>query len=260
MPVDTEHIHVEFDESSRIITVTLDNQPLNICNRFFYNEITLVFREINLHGGYSVVLLKSACRHFCAGGELEEIQMMSSMENVNIIAGGAAEAMEAIYNCQYPVVCAVNGKAIGAGAAIAAVCDVCIAEENAMFSVPEMTCGSICAAEFLEMVIPRRLARYYIFTGAALTAQEMKHWGAVLDVVPKERLQERALEVAQKIAMQSPLALVYMKKKMNENDNERLGEKFMNESTCTPLYNATEDCKEAYRAIKERRTPVYHGR
>lgn len=256
----TEHIHIDADDESRIITVTLDKQPLNICDRYFYNEISMAFREINLMEGYCVVLLKSNCRHFCAGGELEEIQLMHSQENVNIIARGATQAFEDIYNCKYPVVCAVHGKAPGAGTCIAAVSDVVIAEEGALFAMPEMTAGSICAAEYLELIIPKRLARYYIFTGSFLTAQEMKKWGAVLDVVPKEQLYDRAMEVAKQIAQQSPLALAYMKKYMNENDDDRLSEKFMSGSRLTPIYNATEDCNEAYWAIKEKRKPVYRGR
>ncbi len=259
--MNTEHIKVDADKESRIITVTLDHQPLNICNRFFYNEIVMVFREINLMSGYSVVLIKSNCKHFCAGGELEEIQFMHDQEHMEMIAGGATAAFDAIYNCQYPVISAIHGKAIGAGTCIAAVSDICIATETALFAMPEMTAGSICAAEYLEMIIPRRLARYYVFSGKFLTAQEMKHWGgAVLDVVPEEQLYERAMEVAKEIAVQSPIALAFMKKKLNENDDERLSEKFMNASKMTPIYNQTEDCREAYNAIKEKRKPVYHGR
>lgn len=255
-----EHIIMEADPESRIITVTMDNQPLNICDRFFYNELEMTFKEINLMDGYSVVLLKSNCRHFCAGGELEEIQYMKDHTHMEQIAGGAVAAFDAIQFCRYPVVSAINGKAMGAGCCIAAVSDVNIASDKTLFSMPEMTAGSICSSEYLEMLIPRRYARYYIYTGKFITAQEMKHWGGVLDVVPVDQLYDRALEVAQEIALQSPIALAFMKQKMNENDADNLSEKFMNSSQLTPVYNQTEDCKEAYFAIKEKRKPVYHGR
>lgn len=255
------NVLLEVNSATRIATITLNKQPLNICEQHFYKEIKDAFDQVSaMDSGVAVVLLKSDCKHFCAGGELEEIQMCSTKENLDIIAGAAAGCMAAIYNCRYPVVAAVNGKAIGAGSAMAACCDVVVATDNAKFSVPEITAGFIGASEFLEMVIPRRLARYYIYTGEALTAQEMQRWGAVFDVVPPEQLLTRATEVAEKIAKQSPLALSYFKAAMNHNDDERLVEKYFHEAEYTLKYNGSEDCKETYRAFKERRAPVFQGK
>ena len=256
------NVIVSHDKASKLITITLNKQPLNICEQHFYGEIKEAFDRVSaMTEDVAVVLLTSGCRHFCAGGELEEIQACSTKENVDIVAGAAAGCMAAIYGCRYPVVAAVNGKAIGAGAAIASCCDVVIAADNAVFSVPEITAGYIGASEFLEMAIPRRLARYYMYTGDRLTAQEMKHWGAVLDVVPAEELLERAEQVAKKIASgASPLALAYFKAAMNHNDDERLVEKYLHEAEYTLRYNQSEDCKENYRAFKEKRKPVFHGK
>ncbi len=256
------NILVSHDKENKIYTITLNKQPLNICEQHFYGEIKRAFEHVNtLTDDIAVVLLNSACKHFCAGGDLDEIQMCSTQENLDIIAGAAAGCMGAIYNCRYPVVAAVHGKAIGAGAAIAACCDVAIAADNAIFSVPEITAGFIGASEFLQMVIPRRLARYYIFTGDILTAEQMKHWGAVLDVVPADQLTERAAQVAKKISSSaSPIALAYIKASMNHNDDERLVEKYLRSAQYTLKYNATEDCKENYLAFMERRRPVFRGR
>lgn len=259
--INLSNVLISHDKKEKIVTITLNKLPLNICEQNFYREIKAAFDQVNaMEDDVAVVLLQSACRHFCAGGELEEIQQCSTREKVNEIAGAAAGCMGAIYSCRYPVVAAVNGNAIGAGCAMAACCDVVIASDTTKFVVPEITAGYIGASEFLEMMIPRRLARYYIFTGAPITAQEMKHWGAVLDVVPQERLSDRAIEVAKQIAAQSPLALCYFKEAMNHNDDERLAEKYFYEAEYTLKYNGTEDCKETYRAFKEKRKPVFHGR
>lgn len=247
-------------DKERIAVVSLKKEPFNICERKFYEEIVSAFRDINLMDDISVVILKSGCKHFSAGGDLNEIQMCYTQQNVEIISGAVASCMEAIYSCRYPVIAAVHGKAIGAGTAMAASCDVCIAADNALFSVPEIKAGYIGASEFLEMFIPRRLARYYIYTGEPMTAAELKQWGAVLDVVSSEQLEERALAVARKIAEQSPLALTYFKAAMNHNDDERLREKFMHESTYTLKYSQSLDCKETFLAFKEKRVPNYQGR
>lgn len=81
-----------------------------------------------------------------------------------------------------------------------------------------------------------------------------------MDVVPSPQLEERVLSAARKIAEQSPLALTYFKEAMNLNDNERLREKYMLESTYTLKYNHSSDCKETLLAFKEKRAPKYQGR
>ncbi len=252
--------NVTVEKKGRIIYVTLGKQPLNIMEQNYYREIRQVFEEINQLDGYCAVVLRSACKHFCAGGQLEEIQSCSTPEGTNIVAGAACNCMSAIYSCKYPVIASVHGKCIGAGIAIALSCDVIVASEDATFTLAEIKAGYIGASEFLEMGIPRRLARYYIFTGETMTVQQWKDWGAVLEVVPRDQLEAKSNEVAAKIAEQSPLALVYFKEAMNINDDERLAEKYMLESTYTTKYNASEDCKETFRAFKERRKAVYQGR
>ena len=256
------NIIISHDKESKVVTITMNKQPLNICEQNFYREIKRAFDQVSaMADDIAVVLLNSGCKHFCAGGDLEEIQACSTKENIDVIAGAAAGCMEAIYGCRYPVVAAVNGKAIGAGAAMAACSDVVIAADNATFAVPEIVAGYIGASEFLEMAIPRRLARYYVFTGDFLTAEQMKHWGAVLEVVPAGQLLERATAVAKKIASgASPLALAYAKAAMNRNDDEQLANKYFHEAEYTLKYNASEDCKENYRAFKEKRKPVFHGK
>ena len=253
------NVLVAVDAQSRIATVTLNKQPLNICEQNFYGEIQAAFEQLNTRRDISVVILNSACKNFCAGGDLSEIQMCSNEENVAKISGAAVGCMGAIYSCKWPVIAAVNGKAIGAGVALAASCDVCIAAEDAVFSLPEITAGYIGASEFLQLLLPRRHARYYVFTGDAMTAQEMWRLGGVLDVVPAEKLMERAVTAAKRIADQSPLALAYFKEAMNHNDDERLAKKYMHEATYTLKYNSSYDCKETFAAFRERRKPLFRG-
>ena len=63
------NVLLDINLEARIATVTLNKQPLNICDRHFYREIKGIFEEINLMDDISVVILKSDCKHFCAGGD-----------------------------------------------------------------------------------------------------------------------------------------------------------------------------------------------
>ncbi|MGL5513162.1 MAG: enoyl-CoA hydratase/isomerase family protein [Sporomusa sp.] len=252
--------NIKISVKNGIAVITMDKQPLNIVEKGFYIEIKEAFDKVSAMPDVSVVILNSNCRHFCAGGDLNEIKSITDEETKTIVCGAVVACATAIYECKQPVIAAVHGKAIGAGTALAACCDIIVAAEDAIFSVPEITVGYIGASEFLEMIIPRRLARYYIYTGKPLTALDMKSWGAVLDVVPRESLMDSAYKIANEIALQSPLALKYFKAAMNHNDNERLGEKYLHEADYMLQYSATEDFKETMDALFEKRKPIFKGK
>jgi len=254
--------NITYEIQGKIAIVTLQKAPYNICNRSFYGEIADTFEEISTLEGLSCVILKSAMKVFCAGGEFQEIQTIGSIsreqayENIK----ECTRCMSSIYGCRYPVIAAVNGKAIGAGTALASCCDIIIAEERTMFSVPEVSVGFIGASEFMQQLLPSRLTRYYYFTGKPISAMEVKSYGGVLDVVPTEALMDRAMEVAQELCNVSPLALRYAKKALNENDNARLVEKYMNEYDYTLEFSQSEDYKEAIQSMIDHRKPDYKGK
>jgi len=254
--------HVSYEVQGKIAVVTLQKAPYNICNRSFYTEIADTFEEISSLEGLSCVILKSAMKVFCAGGEFQEIQSIGGMapEQAYTGANACTRCMASIYGCRYPVIAAVNGKAIGAGAALAACCDIVIAEEKTVFSVPEVSVGFIGASEFLQLMLPPRLARYYYFTGKPIPAAEVKAVGGILDVVPAQQLMERVMEVAEELCAVSPLALRYAKEALNSNDNARLVEKYMHEYEYTLQFSKSEDYKEAIQAMIDHRKPAYTGK
>jgi enoyl-CoA hydratase len=246
----------------KIAIVTLDKKPLNIFDKEFYTEIKFFMNALNSREDYDVVILRSGCKHFAAGGDLNDIKEIINFGGdfaVSLLTT-VAGTMGTIINCKKPVIAAVNGKAIGAGTAIAASCDIIIADENAEFSIPEITVGIIGATEFLEILIPRRLARYYVFTGKPITAQEVKSFGGILDVVAKDKLMERALEVAREIKVLAPKSVTLLKKALNDNDNERLGEKYMHEAELGLQFYQSDDAKETIASVFEKRKPVFTGK
>jgi enoyl-CoA hydratase len=252
--------NITLEIKDKIAIVTLDKKPLNVCNRFFYTEIKCFMEALNGRDDYDVVVLRSGCKHFCAGGDLQEINDIINKcdhDFSTLVARSCSQAMGSIINCKKPVIAAVNGKAVGAGTAIAASCDVIIADEDAVFSIPEITVGIIGAAEFLELLIPRRLARYYVLTGKPITAQEMKTLGGILDVVPKDNLLERAIDVAREISRLAPMSVSLFKQCLNDNDNERLNEKYMHGAELGFKFHCSNDAKETIAAILEKRKPSF---
>ena len=254
--------NVVYEVKDRVAVVTMQKAPLNICNQAFYSEIADVFEEISSRDDLSCVILTSGLKVFSAGGEFQEIQSLEEMtqEQANTAVSQCTRCMASIYGCKYPVIAAVNGKAIGAGVALTASCDIVVAGEKVTFSVPELTVGFVGASEFMQRLLPANLLRYYYYTGKAITATDLMTFGGILDVVPQERVMERAMEVAKDLCNISPLALRYAKAALNENDDAKLVEKYMNEFSYTLKFARSDDYKEAVQSMIDHRTPHFTGK
>lgn len=256
---------VDLEVKDYIAVVTLNNPRFNIMTRELMREFAEVMKGVDMRNDVRVVLLRSACPDFCAGADVNYVRGLGDYQNKNqaelqaeMDLGGNMFA--SIYNCRFPVVIAAQGRMIGGGAVLACCADVRIAAEGTVFCMAEINVGWIGASAFMEVLVPRRLARYYMFTGHPITAEEVRSYGGLLDVVPMERLEERAMEVCKEIARFSPLGVQYFKAAMNKNDDERFAEKFACEYEYSMRHCRTEDFKEAIDAFFEKRKPEFKGR
>jgi len=247
-----------FEKSNHIGILTLNKPPFNIFDGSFYREIKAAFEKINEMDDIFVVIINSMFKHFSGGGDLKEIQSVTE-ENAAYIMQAVADCMTAVYTCKKPTIAAVNGRAVGAGTAFAASCDIIIASENARFSLPEISVGFIGAAEFLELLIPRKAARYYTYTGKEIPKNKLLAWGGIHAVVPDGKLMDEAVKVAEELMESAPYALSCFKEVMNINDDEKLAEKYMRGCSYFIRNSMTEDFKECHHALKDKRKPLYKG-
>ena len=108
----------------------------------------------------------------------------------------ASPALEAVYDCAAPVIAAVNGPALGAGLAYAAVCDLILAADHATFGTTEINVGLLGASAHLNLLLGRPKVRELYLTGVPATAAELYRLGAVNRVVPAADLAGVAAELA----------------------------------------------------------------
>ncbi len=120
----------------------------------------------------------------------------------------------AIHELRTPVVAAVNGICYGAGLILAAHCDLILAAEDSRFALMEARMGSAGAA-VLPYLIGPQWTKFLILTGEILDAGKAKEIGLVLDVAPAERLQDRALDLARRIAAMPPIGVMLNKRGVN---------------------------------------------
>ncbi|GEN36456.1 enoyl-CoA hydratase-related protein [Aneurinibacillus danicus] len=247
-------------KENHIGVVTVNRPPVNAINAQAYQEIADTFYSINERDDIRVVVFRAEGeKAFIAGNDLNEFLTMSP-ENAGERMRKVRESFWSVYDCRVPVIGAINGHAPGTGLAYAAVCDILVASENATFSLPEINVGVMGGAKHLSRLVPQMLVRYMHYTGEPMTAREMKEYGAVLQVVPKDQLVEAALEVARKIAKKSPIAIKMAKKSLNTIEYMDLKEGYKFEQGLSGELSGYEDSKEAVRAFFEKREPIFKGR
>lgn len=203
-------------------------------------------------------------RAFCAGADIKER------------AGNRPHPAEYFVRQQYthdlfrrierfelPVIAAINGVALGGGLEIALCCDIRIAASHARLGLPEVKLGVIPAAggtQRLPRVIGESAAKELIFTARLLQADEAKAMGLVSEVIEPAKLMDRAMELAQTIASQPPLAVAFAKNAINTGLQVGIDAGLEYERYAAAMLMDTEDRKEGMRAFVEKRRPVFQGR
>jgi E-phenylitaconyl-CoA hydratase len=162
-----------------------------------------------------------------------------------------------------PLIAAVNGHALGGGMEIALDCDIRIASTTATFGLPEARWASVPAVggvSKLLRAVPRTVAMQMLLTGDRIEAAEAHRVGLVTEVLAPDELMARALEIADRIAANGPLAVRSIKTLATRTEDLPLSRSVELEQLLWGILRDTHDRVEGRTAFAERRTPEYHGR
>lgn len=248
------------DRSDRVARVTLDRPPVNALTLQLYGEIAELFESTaDWHDVNCIVLTGAGSRAFCAGLDLREF-LSATVEDDPKRAAIIRRCFSAVRNAAVPVIAAVNGPALGAGCVLASVCDMRIAAETATFGLPEINVGRCGGAAHIGRLIPQGMLRRMFFTGRPIGAAEAYRVGLVDEVVPAAELAAAAGRLAAEIAAKAPLGLRLGKQALNEVEFMAVEDGYAREQQYSTRLMATEDAREATRAMVEKRAPVFHGR
>jgi enoyl-CoA hydratase len=258
---------VTVEIADHVATVVLDRPPVNAITVETMGEIKAAFERLDEDRDVRAAIFTAAgTRAFMAGVDLrsfeadEQARLAGPPSRVVDRGRLAREAMQAIHQCGVPVIAAVNGPAIGAGVAFAAVCDIIVAAEGATFGTTEINVGLLGASSHLSLLVGRHVARELFFTGEVVTAAELARLGALRHVVPADELMGRAMEIARVLASKSPIALRLAKESMNRIEFLPLWEAYRTEQDYTGRLLTFEDSGEARRAQLEHRDPEWRWR
>jgi enoyl-CoA hydratase len=248
---------VEVTRHGHTVVVTI-NRPerRNALNAEVMGGIGVAFTDAETDDDIRVVVLTGAGdRAFCAGGDLRDRGTPPPP---------GTPGLEVLTNRCYPkpVVCAVNGLALGGGFELAMASDIVIAADHASFGMPEVKRGLVGAgcSTRLSARVPPAIAYEMGFTGDPISVERAYGLGLVNEVVPGAELMERVFAMADRIAANAPLSLRVTKELMwQEMGMHDQAEWMAIRAKAAPVF-ASEDAREGAAAFAEKRPPVWTGR
>jgi len=236
---------------------TLDRPPVNAVNLAMYDELRDFFSRVDEHlPDVRVIVFGGKGKHFCAGNELQEfldLNPANSPGRMRLVR----DAFNAVYDCPLPVIGAVHGMITGSGIALAASCDVLVAGESTRFATPEVSVGVMGGAKHLRRLVPEPVMRKMYLTADPVPVAELRGYGLVADVVPDDKVDATARDLADRIARHSGAALRHAKEALNTIEFMDLKAGYEFEQRLTGRLSGHPDSLEARRAVAERRAPVY---
>jgi enoyl-CoA hydratase/carnithine racemase len=186
-------------EKDGIAVVTVDFPPVNALPVDGWFALADAVRTAGRDPEVRCVVLAAEGRGFNAGVDIKEIQARGQGALVGANRGCFA-AFSAVYECEVPVVAAVQGFCLGGGIGLAGNADVIVASEDASFGLPELDRGALGAATHLARLVPQHLMRALYYTSRTASAAELHAHGSVWRVVPRAELRAAALDLAREIA------------------------------------------------------------
>jgi enoyl-CoA hydratase/carnithine racemase len=243
----------------RVVVITI-NRPdqRNAVNAAVSHGIAAALDELDADPGLSVGVLTGAGKGFCAGMDLKAFV---AGERPHVEGRGFAGITQR--SSDKPLIAAIEGFAVAGGLEVALACDLIVAARGARLGVPEVKRSLVAAGGALlrlPRVLPRNVANELALTGDPIDAERAYELGLVNHLAEPGQALDMALQLAEKIAANGPLALAATKRVMVESADWSDGEFFDRQRPIIDPVFASEDAREGATAFSERRDPVWKGR
>ncbi|NHB75615.1 enoyl-CoA hydratase family protein [Rhodobacter calidifons] len=231
-----------------------------------YAELRDLFRALPHATDVDVVVLGSNGGNFCSGGDVHDIiGPLVGMEMTDILAFTrmTGDLVKAMIGCGRPVIAAVDGIAVGAGAILAMASDLRLATPDArcafLFTRVGLAGCDMGACAMLPRIIGQGRAAELLYTGRVMTAAEGHAWGFWNALHPTEGLDDAAMALARQLAAGPTFAQGITKTQLNQEWNMGLEQAIEAEAQAQAICMQTKDFERAYRAFVAKEKPVFEG-
>ena len=254
---------VFFEVSASVATVTLSNAgKFNAMSRLMWRELRAVFEAIQQRSDVHCVRVQGENGHFCAGGDISEYAGFRFQEaslrdfHENDVWGG----LQAMLDCDVPIVAQIEGNCMGAGVEIASCCDIRIAADTARFGAPIARLGFPMApreAALVMRAVGELTAREMLLSAAVLDAGEMKQRGFLNQVVAASDISAAAQERVRRICQLAPQAARLNKSSFRALAHVPSALSAINLIATAYDYAASDEHREGIAAFLDKRPPVF---
>lgn len=259
--------HFLWDVDGRVAVIRLDRperkNPLTFDS---YAELRDTFRDLVYATDIDVVVLASNGGNFCSGGDVHDIiGPLVGMDMAGLLAFTrmTGDLVKAIIGCGKPVIAAVDGTCVGAGAILAMAADMRLATPAArtafLFTRVGLAGCDMGACAILPRIIGQGRAAELLYTGRTMTADEGERWGFWNRLVDADQLDGAAMELARGLAAGPTFAHGITKTQLNQEWSMGLEQAIEAEAQAQAICMQTRDFERAYHAFVDKQRPVFEG-
>jgi enoyl-CoA hydratase/carnithine racemase len=259
--------HFRWDQHGRVGVVTLNRpdrkNPLTFAS---YDELRNTFYDLSKDEGTRAIVITGAGGNFCSGGDVHEIigpLTKMGMPQLLEFTRMTGDLIRAIRACPQPVIAAIDGVCVGAGAAIAMASDVRFGTSRAKTAFLFVKVGlagcDMGACAIVPRIIGQGRASELFYTGRVMTAEEGERWGWFNRLLPSESVLDEAVKFATEIATGPTFAHAMTKNQLNAEWDMSLDAAIEAEAQAQAICMQTQDFRRAYEAFVAKQTPKFEG-
>lgn len=258
-----KHIHVERDGDVLVATIDRAGDDLNRVDGQLHDDLAALFPILKRERTARAVVLTGRGRAFSAGGDFSWFPSLQEPGALEPLRLDGKSIIWDLLDVHLPIVCAINGHAVGLGASIALLCDAAVMAESATLADPHVRVGIVAGdggTVAWPLAVGPMVAKRYLMTGDAVSAADALRMGLVTEVAPDGEVLDRAMAFARRLAAGAPLAVQYTKAAVNKLVKTALNEAFDVATALEIVTFQSADHHEALDALRDKREPRFEGR